>query len=231
MIRVHTTGDWVKASRILGAAPMKIRVALDRAVLQEAHFFRRKVVEGFREQAPGGKQFKPLSETTLAIRRFKGFGGTKALIVTGDLRNSISVIKKMTTFGAEAFVGVLRSARGKGGRKLINIAEVHEFGSRPIMIPVTPAMRKFLMAAFSASGLTGGGGGGGGFRRGIIIVKIPARPFIRPVIEKYFDGPKAAARFHARVAANLGGILGHFGPARGGPGGGLGSIVAKVSRG
>ncbi len=86
IVRIGKVGDWNRAALILRTAPIRLRVAMDRAVLQEAQFFRRKVIEGFRTQAPGGKPFTPVSETTLAIRRFTGFKGTKALIVRGELR-------------------------------------------------------------------------------------------------------------------------------------------------
>src|SRR3990172_2718315 len=110
-VSIGLTGDWALASNILRTAPVRLRVAIDRAVMQEAQFFRTKVIEGFREQSPGGQPFKPLAETTLAIRRFKGFGGTKALMVRGDLRNSIKVTKKTTALGAEAFIGVHRAEK------------------------------------------------------------------------------------------------------------------------
>lgn len=210
MITITKAGDWDVAARILATAPAKIRFALDRAVLTEAQFFRTKVVEGFREQAPGGQPFKPLSPMTLAIRKFRGFGGTKALIVRGDLRNSFVVVKRTTRLGAEAFVGVLRSARGRAGQKLVNIARIHEFGSGPIVIRVTPAMRRFLMAAIAKSGI-GSGASSGALKRGVIVVRIPARPFLRPVAEKFFKGPEAASRFRGRVAENLGGMFGNFG--------------------
>jgi hypothetical protein len=67
------------------------------------------------------------------------------------------------------------------------------------------------MAAFSKEmpgDGEGAGDGSGGLSTGIIIVKIPPRPFMRPVIDKWFSGPKAAARFQARVMANLGGLFG-----------------------
>lgn len=212
MITITHTGDWARAAMILRTAPAKLRLAMDRAVLAEAHFFRRKVVEGFRTQAPGGQHFKPLSPLTLAIRRFRGINSTKALIVHGDLRNSISVFHRMNPLGAEAFVGVKRGARGRQGQDLVNIAEIHEFGAGPIIIPVTDAMRRFFFAMLRKEQPGGTEGtGGGGFRRGFLIVKIPARPFLRPVAEKWFDGPQAAIRFQRRVAANLGGILGAYG--------------------
>ncbi len=172
---------------------------------------RKEIVKGFRTQAPGGKKFEPLKPTTLAMRRFKGFGGTKALTVRGDLRNSIKVVKRATALGAEAFVGVLRAAKSRDGKSLVNIAEIHEFGAGPYAIEMTPAMRKFLGMVFRQElGPRQEGEGTGG--TGIIIIKIPARPFFQPVIDKDFTGPKSAARFQARVAVNLGGVMGVFGP-------------------
>lgn len=205
MINIGLTGEWKTAARILGSAPVKIRIALDRSVLQEAQFFRTKVVEGFREQAPGGQPFRPLSPFTLAVRRFTGFKGTKALIVRGDLRNSVKVVKKQTALGAEAFVGVLKNAKGKRGQNLFNVARVHEFGSKTIVQYVTPKQRKFLMAAIrkEMGGEGSEGGGGGGLKTGIIVSKIPPRPFIGPVVEKWFNNAEAIARFHSRAALNL----------------------------
>ncbi len=223
-VKIGLTGDWRRASRTLRVAPVRIRIALDRAVLQEAQYFRTKVVEGFREQAPGGKAFKPLAETTLAMRRFKGFGGTKALIVRGDLRNSIKVVKKQTPLGAEAFVGVHRTAKGKAGQDLVNVAAVHEFGSGPIVIEVSDAMRKFLMKVFTEElgeqEAGGEGTSGGGFTTGIIVTQIPARPFMQPVIDKWFGSVESRLRFQTRVAINLNGMMGVMGGYPGVPGGG-----------
>ena len=229
-IQIGITGDWRRAGRILGTGPRVIRLALDVAVQQEAQFFRRKVVEGFREQAPGGQRFKPLSETTLAIRRFTGFQGTKILIVRGDLRNSIKVVVRRGPLGSEAFIGVLRSARSRDGKDLVNIARVHEFGSNTFLIEVTPAMRRFLAAAFTQE-LGGLSGGAGGLSRGVIVVKIPARPFLQPVIDAFFSGPVAAARFQTRVAVAMAGMFGGTGtPGGGGAGGIFSSFGAALRR-
>ncbi|MCG8668634.1 MAG: hypothetical protein MI867_04410, partial [Pseudomonadales bacterium] len=141
MSQIIFDDGWTRALRILGISRARIDKAIDKTVAQEARFFQRKIKEGLRRQAPGGQRFKPLSPLTLAVRRFQGFGGSKALIVRGDLRNSIKVRKERP---GRYFVGVLKSARGRQGQKLVNVAAVHEFGHGPIVIQVTAAMRGFL---------------------------------------------------------------------------------------
>jgi hypothetical protein len=195
---VQKVGDWRTAHRILAAGPLKLQAAADRAVLKEAHLFRKEIVQGITKQAPGGEAFKPLAETTLATRKFRGFKGTKALIVHGDLRNAVTVIKRR----GEAFVGIPRTAKGREGEKLVNVAEVQEFGSRPIVIAMSEKMRRLLHKMFRLAGLPPGEGGGGA----VAIVQVPARPFLRPVFDKL--APGAAKRFAANVAAALGGDFG-----------------------
>lgn len=201
--RITKVGDWQLARRLISTAQKRVKDATDKAVLQEAQFFRTKVVEGIREQAPGGQAFKPLAPTTLAIRRFRGFKGTKALLVRGDLRNSIVVVRQ----AGGAFVGVLRTAKGKDGQSLVNVAAVHELGSRPIVVKLTPKARRFLHAAFRAAGLDRPAGDKPS--TGIAVVKVPARPFLRPVFERHgADETVVAQRFLGRVARLLGGDFG-----------------------
>jgi len=188
------TGDWALARRILSHGPTKLRASIGTALRQEAEVLRAEIVTGITAQAPGGEPFKPLSPLTLAARKLAGFGGTKALLVRGDLRNSIATIVK----GDEAFVGVPRKARSKDGRSLVDVAQVHEFGSNPIVIPVTPRMRRFLFALLRQAGKEPTGGSG----KGVVVVTIPARPFLRPAFKKFSEG--AQRRFLGRVAAQLG---------------------------
>ncbi len=202
MSEVSKVGAWSKVGKLLASAPQRMRAAIDKALLQEAQFFRTKIVEGIREQAPGGKAFAPLSPTTLAIRRFRGFKGTKALLVQGDLRNSITVVKE----GDRVFVGVLRSAKGRAGQPLVNVAAVHEFGSPPIVVKLTPKARAFLHAAFRRAGLDSPRADQPS--TGIAIIKVQARPFLGPVFEKYADPDQVSRRFLGRVINNLGGGLG-----------------------
>lgn len=208
-INIVRVGEWDKAARLLAAAPARLAAAQEAATLQEAHFFRRKIVEGFRTQAPAGERFAPLSPLTLAVRKFTGFGGSKALIVRGDLRNSVKVVRQRGGY----FVGVLRSARGRRGQSLFNVAQIHEFGSGPIVQEVTERMRGFLAAAFTHAfgGITPGDGG---FSTGIIVSRIPARPFLRPVFEKYGQPADVRRRYLHRVSVLLGLQYGFVPPPR-----------------
>lgn len=202
-MKVTKIGDWQLARRLVSTAQKRLKDATDKAVLQEAQFFRTKIVEGIREQAPGGQPFKPPAPTTLAIRRFRGFKGTKALLVRGDLRNSITVVREK----GGAFVGVLRTAKGATGQPLVNVAAVHEFGSRPIIVKLTPKARRFLHAAFRRAGLDRSAGDRPS--TGIAVIRVPARPFLRPVFEKYGGDPEEVSRrFLARVSKLLSGDFG-----------------------
>ena len=191
---VSRTGDWARARRLLTAAPQRLRAAIGTAVRQEAHALRNDIVQGLTSQAPGGEPLKPPSPLTIAARQLEGFGGSKALIVCGDLHNSITVIVQ----GDEAFIGVSRSARSKDGASMVDLAKLHEFGGPPVIIPITPKMRRFLFALLRKAGKEPTGGGG----RGVIVVQVPARPFLRPAFDKFREG--ASRRFLERVARELG---------------------------
>ena len=191
---VSRTGDWARARRLLTAAPQRLQAAIGTAVRQEAHALRNEIVQGLTRQAPGGEPLKPPSPLTIAARQLEGFGGSKALIVRGDLRNSITVIVQ----GDEAFIGVSRSARSKDGASMVDLAKLHEFGGAPVIIPMTPKMRRFLFALLRQAGKEPTGGSG----RGVIVVQVPARPFLRPAFDKFREG--AGRRFLERVARDLG---------------------------
>ncbi len=187
---IERTGQWVQARAILRGASSMVRPMIQKAVLQEAHFFRRKIVQGIREQAPGGRKFAPLSPNTLRVRKAQKFRGTKALIRTGGLRNSITVKR----VGDGAFVGVLRSARSKTGGSLANIADIHENGRGPFLVPITNKSRRFL----NAVGIDPHPG------PRFAVVRIPARPFIGPVFEKFGKPEMSRRRILRRLSILLG---------------------------
>lgn len=197
---IKKVGDWERMRDAIGPrSAMRIKKAINAAVLKQAHFARSKIVEGFRTQAPAGESWRPLSDTTIAIRRFRRFGGTKALVVRGDLRNSITV--RSTPEGA--FVGVLRTKTGRDGKNLANIAEINEEG-RTIVMRATPKVVRLLAMAFRQGGLGNGGARGSAGVPGVLLIKIPARPMFKPVWRKWFADPnKVRFRILLDVARQL----------------------------
>ena len=191
---ISRTGDWARARELLSNTSGRLKGAVERAMKQEAHALRNEVVSGLTAQAPGGEPIRAPAPLTLAARQIEGFGGSKSLLVRGDLRNAISVIAD----GDEIFIGVLRTAKSTTGESLADIAQLHEFGGPPVIIPITPKMRRYLAVLFKRAGVPGRGGTG----RGVVVTQVPARPFLRPAFDKYREG--AGHLFLARVARELG---------------------------
>lgn len=191
---ISRTGDWARARELLSNTSGRLKGAVERAMKQEAHALRNEVVRGLTAQAPGGEPIRPPAPLTLAARQLEGFGGTKSLLVRGDLRNSISVIAD----GDEVFIGVLRSAKSSTGDSLADIAQIQEFGGPPVIIPITPKMRRYLAVLFKRAGSPRRLGSG----RGVVVTQVPARPFLRPAFEKFRLG--ASRRLLQRIASSLG---------------------------
>jgi hypothetical protein len=191
-------GGWNAARRMLAGAPQRFRRAMDQAVLQEAHLYRKEIVEGLTTGSPGGKELAPLAPSTLATRRARGIRGTKPLIARGDLRRAISVVR--TPRGV--FVGILRTARGRDGQSLVNVAKVHELG-KVVVFRMTEKSRRYVAMMMRKAGVPPTGHSNAG---GIVVVKIPARPFFRPVFEKLSKG--APERVMKRVVRLLTGTTG-----------------------
>jgi hypothetical protein len=194
-MRVTKTGDWALARSLLSSAPTQLKAAIGTALRQEAQLLRKEIVAGITSQAPGGEPFRELSPLTLAARKLAGFKGTKALIVRADLRNAIAAIVR----GDEAFIGVPRKAKGKRGSPLVDVARIHEFGAGPFVVPITPAMRRYLFVLLSKAQKAQRHPGSS---KGVIVVTIPARPFLRPAFRVFEKG--ASTRFLKRVAIGMG---------------------------
>lgn len=208
-MKMNLTGDWRQTGRTLAQARARMTRALDTATRAEAEDVRKQMLEGIRKQAPAGEEFLPISRLTRALRRARGFRGSKALIKTASMMNSITVSRAGR---GRYFVGIKRSARGRRNEPLINIALIHEEG-RTYVMRVTPRQRRFIMMALRQAGMLRkkreGSGGESGFSRGYVVVTIPARPFMSPVIRKVRSNPGALRnRIGRRVARELGYTLG-----------------------
>ena len=196
-VKVSKYGQWEQTSAVVNTMLTKFQRARRQAVLQEAHMLRAEIVQGIRRGAPGGKAFVPLAKTTLAVRKLRRRGGTKPLIVSGGLVGSVRVKEQ----GDAVFVGVLRSA--EKGRH--NIAEINEHGSRPIVVRLTPKSRRFLMMTFRKAGLIQASEK----KTAIAVIRIPPRPFIRPVVESALFAPGVMReRFTRRLAIAMDMMLG-----------------------
>lgn len=89
---------------------------------------------------------------------------------------------RVVTQDEDAFVGLLRTARNKVGKSLADVGRIHEFG-----------LRRLIRNAFGKG----------------ILVRIPARPFLRPVANKFFGNvDKVRDRFNKRLAKLLNGDFG-----------------------
>lgn len=196
-------GDWDAARRAFSNMASASKEAARKALLQEGHYLRSKMLDGLKDQAPGGQAFKPLSPLTLAARRLGGFSGTKALIRQGDLRNGITVLERTSL----VFIGVPRTAVARDGGHLVDIAAVHEFGSKPFTITITDKMRRWLGVLYKEAGIERQPGGGGGGSAGVMVIRIPARPFIRPVFNRDAAPGDVKKRLEQRMAKMLTGIL------------------------
>jgi hypothetical protein len=141
----------------------------------QAHRLRTLIVKGIRNQAPGGQAFKPLADTTKEMK-----GSSKALIHRGDLIRSVGVDD--VELGTAFFVGVNRAARGRDGKELANIAEIHEFGTKPYLIKVTPKLRRFWYAMFIKGIFQAP------LKPSTTVIRhpgVPARPYLRPSYEEW----------------------------------------------
>ena len=191
---VRMTGDWRKAQTLLGRGGRDLGRAVDRTLAQEAHALRASIIEGLDKQAPGGEPLAPLAPLTLAARRLRRLRGTKALIRTAELRNALAVMRR----GGEVFVGIPGTARGRDGRSLSARAQAQEYGTTPTIVPITPRMRRYLFVLLREAGQAPRAGGSGS---GVVVIQVPARPFLRPALAAFQVG--ATRRFLARVAAQL----------------------------
>lgn len=183
---IQKVGPWGPALASMGGMSGRFQRAVERAVKIETTVLRDQIRKGIRDQAPGGVPFKPLKDTTLAVRFFRRKRSTKALIVDADLLRSVNVKFSGRGVGIHATVGVHKEARGRSGKDMVNIAAVHEFGTKPFAVPLTPKAIRFIMAAFRAAGLPPKSGGSGGRR--VAIIQIPARPYLRPTFDKWRKG-------------------------------------------
>lgn len=190
MIKTRKVGHWKALDYNMVQLATRVRVAQHIAVQQEAQMFRGKVIRAFTTSGrSNGKKWPKNSPSTIAQK-----GSSKPLIDTGDLRNSIVAIPAGRN---RAFVGVSSKKRTKDGERLVDIAEVHEFG-RTIAIRVTQKMFNYVMAQLSQNGGKRRKGTGQFKPGSVLIIKIPERSFLRATADAHFTAAKVIPRVQRR---------------------------------
>ena len=199
-LTMNITGAWAAARKAIGT---KLAPLIKQATLQEAMLGER-IMKRYVTDAGGQGWVAPLSPWTLASRRLGGPGGkrpklkgTKPLIATGDMRNNIT----HKVEGGAAFVGLMKSAKRKDGKGLVDLAAVHEFG-KTIVIRITPKMRKFMAILAREVGDKKGAPTGSGATKTFLVIRIKARPFIRPSFEQWSTGTGPAMILYTGIPAD-----------------------------
>jgi hypothetical protein len=176
VIGVKLIGDWKLAKRVLETAPAAFDRALKATIGAEAE----RIAGAIRKKIASGVP-PPNAPSTVYLK-----GSSKTLIASGEMQKTVQVVWKGKF---QAFIGIPANAK-KGTARL---ADIHESG-RVIVQQMTPKQRRFLHAKFP--GYTGSG-------TGIIVIHIPARPFIKPVFEDYEKSGKP--KFLKALGENLDG--------------------------
>ena len=196
MIRVERDAGWEELRRLAKTMGPKFQVAWRAALRREAEFLRKKIADGLRSGAPGGKAFAPYSPLTVAL----GNAGKSPL---AKLAPQIAVVP---TVGGGLMI-VVRGA-GRGGMTNTDLAAIHQAGME-YTVTLTPRARRYLMAKMRERGILqkaarekGAGNGG------VIRIKIPARPFVKPVLDAYAKPEQVGERFIASVMKTMGGDFG-----------------------
>lgn len=171
-------------------------VASDRAIRDEAFLMSRVINKSFVTKG-FGVGWDRLSSLTITLRRkaqeidenATSTKGTKPLFRTGQLRRSITVEKLSVQ---KYRVGVDKNAKTDDGKKIVDIAAVHEFG---VTFPVDDKVRRWFMFLF-LKGITSAP-----LTKSKTEITIPKRPFLKPAIDKFIPG--FTARFARRYEAYI----------------------------
>lgn len=163
----------------------------------EAFRLSNEMKNGLISQRPGGKPIRELSEMTIMLRGFRikrGPTHTKALIDSGSMVDAVEARRKNKYHYT---AGVHRNVRSKDGKSLVDIAKVHEYGTRIYTVTVTPKMHRFSIALYLAGILKAPWRVGQKLKR-----KIPARPWLNPAKDVWEE--KAEERFATELGILLG---------------------------
>lgn len=131
MSDVELTGNWNGVERMLSQFGQRFKRNIREATDKNGELLAGKMQQHFWSQDLGWRSLRP---AYLAHKIRKG-GSEQVLVWHGDLGGSIKYYRRSWE---EGFVGILRNTRHSSGAPLVNLAAVHEFGSRDGRIPPRP---------------------------------------------------------------------------------------------
>jgi hypothetical protein len=208
-VQLMKLGQWTQARSLLRFGAARTAPAIQRAVQQEAKWFARKIKANIRDQ--GRTARTPIRRVLVATQKMRERRGIKRmgpLYARGDLLRSVTV--KMGFM--KAWIGIPKGARGRGGANLEKIGRANEFGKRVYIRNPSRAMRWMLFKFYQGIGRRPKHPTG---KKGVIIIRIPKRPFMEPVFDRFYarHPVRVRTRFLGRVARNMGGLYGLVGTA------------------
>lgn len=120
-MKIKKTGQWTQAAAAMAQLAARTNLAREKAKLQEANYFRTKVLQAFQTRGKSnGTAWAPNAPSTIKKKR-----SSKPLIASAQLRNSVQVVQAS---GGDVFIGVPNFVMRADGVSMVSIAAVHEFG-------------------------------------------------------------------------------------------------------
>ena len=165
-MEIKYTGDWKGFAALLN--PVAFTTRLEREVRRATIINARLVVREIRSEIKSGVPPKN-AKLTLLLKK-----GNKTLV--GDDANLWNSVGHELIDSFTAFVGVIKSGRGKSAEDMVNIAEALHEGAT---IKVTNKMRGWFIAQSKKTG-----GAVRPLKPTTKVIVIPGRPFIRNVIKR-----------------------------------------------
>ena len=165
---IERYGAWDKVKAMLARASATLMPTAEEVLAEEAEFARDRIREELTSQRGAARQ-----TGTRAVQQLRGQQHTfdASVIATRRRRGSV-------------FIGIPLSAKTRDGKSAARVAAVREHGAGPFAVKITPKSRRFLAMAFRRYGMPPKLARG----RGFALVRVPERPFMAPVWQRYYAG-------------------------------------------
>ena len=156
-------GDWKKLERMLAPINMRQR-EVDRCMVMIGITVTKKIKTEIKQ-----RKYVKNHPWTIAMKSTSAGVGDQPLVDHGQLVKSINYkVDYSGIKSIQVFIGVRKGTIGANGKDMVELARVLHEGA---VIPVTSAMRMYLLSK------------GFALKPSTAFIVIPARPFVRQVVE------------------------------------------------